>query len=77
MIMFTSIVNRITSTRSIGGKILQVYDTCLQIFDVCTLGHTAHIEAIVQLLPHSEQHVRCDGLYSHGNYVLQIMYAPR
>jgi hypothetical protein len=25
-------------------------------FDVCTLGHTAHIEAIVQFLPHSDQH---------------------
>jgi hypothetical protein len=24
-------------------------------FDVCTLGHTEHIEAIVQFLPHSYQ----------------------
>ena len=30
-------------------------------FDVCTVGRTAHIEAIVQFLPHSDQHVRCDG----------------
>ena len=30
-------------------------------FDVCTVGHTAHIEATVQFLPHSDQHVRCVG----------------
>jgi hypothetical protein len=24
-------------------------------FDVCTLGHTAHIEVIVQFLPHTDQ----------------------
>jgi len=29
----------------------QIYDTYLQIFDVSTLRHTAHIEAIVQFLP--------------------------
>ena len=46
-------------------------------FDVCTLGHTAHIEAIVQFLPHSDQHVKCDGLHSHGNSVLQMRYAER
>jgi hypothetical protein len=28
---------------------LQVYDACLQKFDVCTLRHTAHIEAIVPI----------------------------
>jgi hypothetical protein len=28
-------------------------------FDVCTFGHTAHIEAIVQFLPRSDQHVKC------------------
>jgi hypothetical protein len=27
---------------------------------MCTLDHTAHIEAIVQFLPHSDQHVKCD-----------------
>jgi len=51
------------------------YDTHLQMFTVCTLRHTAHIEAIVQFLPYSAQQVRCDGLHSHGNYVLQIRYA--
>ena len=44
-------------------------------FDVCTLRHTAHIEAIVQFLPYSAQQVRCDGLHSRGNSVLQIWYA--
>jgi hypothetical protein len=36
--------------------IVQVYDTCPQTFDMCTLGHTAHIEVIVQFLLHSNQH---------------------
>ena len=44
-------------------------------FDVCTLHHTAHIEVIVQFLPYSAQQVRCDGLHSRGNSVLQIRYA--
>ena len=43
-------------------------------FNVCTLPHTAHIEAIVQFLPYSAQQVRCDGLHSRGNSVLQIRY---
>ena len=43
-------------------------------FDVCTLRHTAHIEAIVQFLPYSALEVRCDGLHSRGNSVLQIRY---
>ena len=75
LIIFTSMVNRITNASRNGRVTLQVYDTCLQMFDVCTLGHTAHIEAIVQFLPHSDQHVKCDGLHSHGNSVLQIRYA--
>jgi len=44
-------------------------------FDVCTLRHTAHIEAIVQFLQYSAQQVRCDGLHSRGNSLLQIRYA--
>jgi hypothetical protein len=75
LIIFTSIVNRIINA-SINVRVtLQVYDTCLQMFNVCTLGHTAHIEAIVQFLPHSDQHVGCHGLHSRGNSVLQIGYA--
>jgi uncharacterized protein involved in propanediol utilization len=54
---------------------LQVYDTCLQMFHVCTLRHTAHIKAIVQFLSYSDQQVKCDGLHSRGNSVLQIRYA--
>ena len=34
----------------------------------------AHTEAIVQFLPYSAQQVRCDGLHSSGNSVLQIRY---
>jgi len=42
---------------------------------ICTLRHTAHIEAIVQFLPYSAQQFRCDGLHSCGISVLQIRYA--
>jgi hypothetical protein len=45
--VFTSMMNRIINTSSNERIIVQVYDTCPQIFDVCTLGHTAHIEVIV------------------------------
>jgi len=75
LIIFTRMVNRIINTSRNERVPLQVYDTCLQIFDVCTLRHTAHIEAIVQFLPYSDQQVRCDGLYSCGNSVLQMRYA--
>jgi hypothetical protein len=61
LIIYTSMVNRIINTSSNERIIVLVYDTCLQIFDVYTLGHAAHIEAIVQFLKHSDQHVRCDG----------------
>jgi hypothetical protein len=56
LIIFTSMVNRFRNTSSNKIIIVQVYDTCLQMFDVCTLGHTAHIKAIVQFLPYSDQH---------------------
>ena len=62
LITFTSMVNRTINTSSNEIIIAQVYDTCLQMFDVCTLGRTAHIKSIVQFQPHSDQHVRCDGL---------------
>jgi hypothetical protein len=75
LIILTSMVNRIINTSSNERIILQVYDICLQMFGVCTLGHTAHIEMIVQFLPHSDHHVRCDGLHSRGNSVPQINYA--
>ena len=75
LIMFTSMVNRIINTRRNEIVTQQVYDTYLQMLDVCTLRHTAHIEAVVQFLPYSAQQVRCDGLHSRGNYVLQIRYA--
>ena len=44
LITFTNMVNRIINTGSNERIIPQVYDTCLQMFDVCTLGHTAHIK---------------------------------
>ena len=75
LIIFTSMVNRIINTSRNERITQQVYDTYLQMFDVCTLRHTAHIEAIVQFLPYSAQKVRCDGLHSRGNSVLQIRYA--
>ena len=74
LIISTSVVNITINTRRNERVTLQVYDTCLQIFGVCTLRHTAHIEAIVRFLPHSDQQVRCDGLHSHGNSVLHIRY---
>ena len=60
LIIFKSMVNRIINASSNERIILQVYATCLQMFDVCTLGRTAHIEATVQFLSHCDQHVRCD-----------------
>jgi hypothetical protein len=53
-ITFTGMVNRIIDTCSNERIIIQVYATCPQNFDVCTLGHTARIEAIVHFLPHSD-----------------------
>jgi hypothetical protein len=55
LIIYTSMVNRIINTGSNERIIVPVYDTCPQMFDVCTLGHVAHIEVIVQFLPHSDQ----------------------
>ena len=75
LIIFTSMVNRIINTSRNERVTQQVYDTYLQMFDVCTHRHTAHIEAIVQDLPYSAQQVRCDGLHSCGNSFLQIRYA--
>ena len=76
LVIFTSMVNRIINT-STNERVTtqQVYDTYLQMFDVCTLRHTAHIEATVQFLPYYAQQVRCDGRHSLGNSVLQIRYA--
>ena len=77
LIIFTSRVNRIINTSRNERVTQQVYDTYLQMFDVCTVRHTAHIETIVQFLTYtySAQPVRCDGLHSRGNSVLQIRYA--
>jgi len=72
LIIFKSMVKRIINASRNERVTQQVYDTYLQMFDVCTLRHTAHIEAIVQFLPYSAQQVKCDG---RGNSVLQIMYA--
>jgi len=47
LIIFTGMVNRIINTSRNERVTQQVYDTYLQLFDVCTLRHTAHIEAIV------------------------------
>jgi len=77
LIIFTRMVNRILNTSRNERVTLQVYDTCLQMFDVCTLRDTANIKAIAQFLPYSDQQVRCDGLNSRSNSVLQIRYACR
>ena len=74
LIIFTSMVNRLINTSRNERVTLKVYDTCLQIFDVCTLRHTAYMKAIVQFPPYSDQQIRCDSLKSHGNSVLQIRY---
>ena len=73
LIIFTSKVKRIINSSGNERITQQVYDTYLQMFDVCTLRHTAHIEAI--FLPYSAQQVRCDGLHSRGNSVHQIRNA--
>jgi hypothetical protein len=46
LIVFISMANRIINASSNERIIVQVYDAFPQMFDVCTLGHTAHIEAI-------------------------------
>ena len=61
LIIFKSMVNRIINSSRNERVTQQLYDTYLQMFDVRTLRHTAHIEAIVQFLPYSAQQVRCDG----------------
>ena len=61
LIIFTGMVNRIINTSRNERVTQDVYDTYLQMFAVCTLRHTAHIEAIVQFLPYSAQQVRCGG----------------
>jgi len=73
--IFTNMMNRIINNSRNERVTQQACDTNLQMFDVWTLRHTAHIEAIVQFMPHSAQKVRCDGLHSRGNSVLQIRYA--
>jgi hypothetical protein len=71
LIIFTSMVNRlINASRNERGN-LQVYDTWLQMFDVCTLRYTTRIEAKVHFLPYSDKQVRCDGRHSGGNSGLQ------
>jgi hypothetical protein len=54
-IIFTSMLNTIITTSSNESIVVQVYGSCPQMFDVFTLGHAAHIEAIVQFLPHFDQ----------------------
>jgi hypothetical protein len=70
LIIFTSMVNGLINTSRNERVTLLVYDTCLQMFDVCTLCHTAHIKAIVQFLSYSDQQVRCDGLHSHQRHLV-------
>ena len=43
LIIFTSVVNRIVNTGRNERVTLQVYDKCLQMLDVCTPHHRAHI----------------------------------
>ena len=57
LIIFKSMVKRIINASRNERVTQQVYDTYLQMFDVCTLRHMAHIEAIVQFLPYSAQQV--------------------
>jgi hypothetical protein len=44
------------NTSSNERIIVPVYDTCPQMFEVCTPGHTAYIEVLDQFLPDSDQH---------------------
>ena len=84
LIIFTSMVNRIISNSRNERVTQQFYDTYLQIFDVCTLRHTAHIEVVVQFLPYSAQQVRwparspdltpCD--YFLWGYVKDKVFVP-
>jgi len=66
LIIFTNMLNRIINTSRNERVTQQVYDTYLQMFDVCNLRHTAHIEAIVQFLPRC---VPCDEGCIHRTFV--------
>jgi hypothetical protein len=68
LIIFTSVVNSLINTSRNEKVTLQVYDTCLQMFYVCTVRHTAHIEAIVQFMPYSDQQVSSDGFHSRHRH---------
>ena len=46
LIIFTSMVNRIINTSRNERVTQQVYDTYLQMFDVCTLRHTAQVRGL-------------------------------
>ena len=43
LIIFIGMVNKVINISSNERITLQAYDTSLQMFDVCTVGHTAHI----------------------------------
>ena len=43
LIIFTSMAKRIINTGRNERVTLQIYDTCLQMFDVCTLSHSTHL----------------------------------
>jgi len=38
-------------------KLKKFFFCQLEMFDVCTMGNTAHIETIFKFLPHTRQHV--------------------
>jgi len=39
------------------GKLKKFFFKQLDMFDVCTMGDTAHIDTIFKFLPHTRQHV--------------------
>ena len=39
------------------GKEKKFFFLQLEVFDVCTMGDTAHIDTIFKFLPHTRQHV--------------------
>jgi hypothetical protein len=62
-IMFSVIIN-IYNRKTKGPTLMDFFIATgklfffqLEVFDVCTTGDTAHIDAIFNLLPHTRQHV--------------------
>jgi len=54
------------------GKLKKAFFRQLEMFNVCTRGDTAHIDAIFKFLPHTRQHGYIDILHCCNDPCLQV-----